>query len=560
MKILIIIQIALSFLFINCIRCNEKLEEINRIVSDSPKKAIELLDSIDRTTLNNEDRYFYDFLCVKANDKAFIQHTSDSLIIPVLHYYEKKKDARYIETLYYAGRVNHDMGDLPTALRFYQESLFHINDDWSQYKDLYGNVLSQIESVLGSLRMYKEQVKYIDRLIELDKLNGDSLFLAEDYQQIGSVMMRQKKYDEAERFYKIAQIYLHPSDTAEIALNNAYLAAISLWKDRPKEALNLIRESVLKTDSLGSSFSLCYAAKIYYENGIYDTAIIHAKKLISRKDLTNKKEGYRILLTDEVQENFLNDTLRKYFSEYKQILEKEFNQNQEYGAVFQNSYYNYSKHDLKRKESEKRTKMLLVWLIIFVFLILFLLMIIFVLKNRRNKTIIELRNALDVIKEIKRKKEDKDNSGDLLLDIDNDSKKLRNHLQEELLSLQKGLKSPYFPSQDLLESEVYAELMKYIEEGRTIGEDNEFWEKLEKTISKIYPHFVKNLRILFCGKLSIQESHTAFLIKCGVSPTDMTVLLGRSKGGISSRRAIMGRKAFDIKMSATVVDDLIRLL
>ena len=54
---------------------------------------------------------YYRLLTVKAADKAYITHTSDSLIRLVLDYYEQEGDRRLLpEAYYYAGRVYRDLG------------------------------------------------------------------------------------------------------------------------------------------------------------------------------------------------------------------------------------------------------------------------------------------------------------------------------------------------------------------------------------------------------------------------------------------------------------------
>lgn len=65
---------------------NAALTRVAGIVSDDPKTAMVMLDSIDSRKLSDADRHFHDFLTVKARDKAFVTHESDSLIIDVIDY------------------------------------------------------------------------------------------------------------------------------------------------------------------------------------------------------------------------------------------------------------------------------------------------------------------------------------------------------------------------------------------------------------------------------------------------------------------------------------------
>ena len=89
---------------------------------------------------------YYRLLCIKANDKAYILHTSDSLILPVLHYYIEKDDERHLpEAYYYAGRVYRDLGDAPQALEYFEKAAEALPEDGG-YK-----LKSKIYSQMGTL-------------------------------------------------------------------------------------------------------------------------------------------------------------------------------------------------------------------------------------------------------------------------------------------------------------------------------------------------------------------------------------------------------------------------
>ena len=90
---------------------DSRLLAISGIVSDKPEEALAALDSIDPNGLSEPNRHFYDFLSIKAKDKAYVTHTSDSLILNVIDYYSRHKDSGlYPEALYYGGRVYRDIG------------------------------------------------------------------------------------------------------------------------------------------------------------------------------------------------------------------------------------------------------------------------------------------------------------------------------------------------------------------------------------------------------------------------------------------------------------------
>lgn len=112
----------------------------------------------------------------------------------------------------------------------------------------------------------------------------------------------------------------------------------------------------------------------------------------------------------------------------------------------------------------------------------------------------------------------------------------------------------------ILESEAYEALQQNIRSESIIGESSLLWEELEKTILRVSPKFKSNLYILAGGDLKPSDLHIALLVKCGVSPANMAILVGRSKSTITFRRKEMGKKLFDQDLDANAVDELICLV
>ena len=77
---------------------------------------------------------------------------------------------------------------------------------------------------------------------------------------------------------------------------------------------------------------------------------------------------------------------------------------------------------------------------------------------------------------------------------------------------------------------------------------------------KISPDFKKNLTVLLGGKLKPSDLQIALLTKFGITTTEMSILVGRTKSAIVYRRNSMGLKLFGKKTELNVIDDIIRLL
>ena len=128
-RILVILLISGLFALVTCHRKPSYpavLLQADSLTLVEPEEAISLLNSLakDMETAPKASRMYYELLCIKAADKAYITHTSDSLIRQLVDYYEDEGDKRLLaEAYYYAGRTYRDLNDAPRALDFFQKSL-----------------------------------------------------------------------------------------------------------------------------------------------------------------------------------------------------------------------------------------------------------------------------------------------------------------------------------------------------------------------------------------------------------------------------------------------------
>jgi tetratricopeptide (TPR) repeat protein len=208
MKKRTIILLFLTFLIVCCCtnqHSDHRLTLVEKLAETDPKMALDSLNRIDYNNLSDADRQYYDFLTIKVKDKAFVAHTSDSLILKVIKNEEKNQNrGRYAEALYYGGRVCHDLGDYPTALNYYHNAL-----EKNPSKKLEGCIVIQIGSILNSLRLYEQAIPYIKRAIAIDSCLHDSINLVYDIDHLGATLncylIKQKK--SPKYHYQVIQQY-----------------------------------------------------------------------------------------------------------------------------------------------------------------------------------------------------------------------------------------------------------------------------------------------------------------------------------------------------------------
>ncbi len=583
----------ISLLLILTVGCHRqehdpRLLRVADLAEHSYEEALTALDSIDPKELSTGDRHFYDLLTIKANDKNYNTHTSDSLILDVISYYENHKDDPYYpEALYYGGRVYSDLGDYPTSLKYFQKSLDNIPDATNQLP-FKRRVLSQTGRLLDKLRLFNEATPYIDQAAQANALLKDTLNLVYDLHLLGVNYMRGHDYEAADSCFSTALPLSKSLNDTLVSETNMYLAAVRFRKGEFDTARMLIKDVPGKVDRLSMNTALAYATEIYTAAGIMDTGCMYAEALIHSDYITNKQIGYQTLLSPEAGGYVTPDSLDAYTCQYRSLLKTLHNENENQLALTQQSLYNYQLHEREKVKAIRDKSNLIILLIAAAFLIAVLVASLLYIKYKNQRQIIRLQQALEYINRLKleykgsdviditpvelsaeeslREHQEKTETVPSGLSIQADTAKspteesLREQLRTELLSLSEM--SPNVPGVPgiILQSDVYINLREMIQMAKPIPETDRTWIDLQQLIGKTYPNFISRLNLLTSGHLKKRDLRTALLIKCGFTPSEIAILIGRDKATVTYRRNMIGKMIFDDKVDPKTTDNIIRLL
>lgn len=540
-----------------CHHADRRLTAVDAAIDLSPLAAIDSLAAIDRAALGEADRNYYDFLSVKAADKAYVVHTTDTVILRVIDYAAGHRGHGYYpEALYYGGRVYSDMGDYPTALTYFHQALDELPDDAAN-RQLRGNIISQTGRLLINLRLYDQAVTYLDKVIEMERQDSDTANLVLDLQLLGHLYINSGQYNIAQKTITESLHLGRNLKPSHAAKSRMYLADISYLKGNIDSALYYIRGTKDIIDPLDYNSVLISNTRIFLKAGVLDSAYLYAHEIINRHDPAHKEIAYNKLLSPELS-NFINiDTANVYIRDYANLLESAYNANQNQLAVTQQAMYNYKQHDEARAKAEKRERETRYWLAVVAAILLVSIIIILLLKYRNQKNLIRLHIALETIDGIRNDFESKITTTSNLV---SDADALREILREKIIKITADTDENFDLPQSLLQSDSYKFLQEQIRLQKPIPEDSRFWSKLEKIIIDCYPLFKTRLELLSGGKLSTSDFRTALLIKCNISPTNMSYLFSRSRSSINSRRTSLAKKLFGETMDTKSADSLIRLL
>lgn len=574
----------LSVLMIGIMGCSKSpddptLSDIAEKVSDSPKEMLLRLDSVDIVSLNESDKYFYALLRIKAQDKAYVKHTTDSVILKVIDYYSKHPGGgHYPEALYYGGRVYRDLGDGPTALRYFQDALDALPEGTED--ELRCRILSQTGSLLNSMRLYSEASKYIKKVVELQSHGADSINQMRDLQLLGAIYMHDNKNELADSFFRKARDIGRGISHNDTSIQNMYLAGIKLYQGDKAAALNMIRSVIKHFPEEREDIVKAYATQIYLEAGIYDSVYLLASSLIKSSNNDYRKIGYGTILSPELRRFSSLDSLLSYSLSYRKVLDEFLCKHNAQQILIQSSVYNYQNHDRDRQKAEKVRNTYMFVAGLSMVLVLILVVVVLYFRNKSMRTILHYHEALDNIallrdsliyeRENKKSgnrrnyekfvKKEKISVEETLFKEINIKMDARDRLRNELLILQKEGATEKEVPEAIKKSSAYQTLQNYIEENRSVPDNNNLWEELEKIVLDVSPNFKSRLYLLAGEKLKRDAYHLALLIKCGATPTELSILTGRTKGAISSRRGYLCAGIFGEKLGATVMDDIIKLL
>lgn len=563
---------------------DKRLSHIADIVSESPEEALSFLDSIEYNSLSYANQQLFDLLRIKAEDKAYIKHTSDSIILRVINYYATHdKDKYYTEALYYGGRIYRDMGDSPTALKYFHLALDNFAER-EEDNNLKARILSQTGRLLTGISLYDEAIPYIEESIKICEINKDTVNLVYELQLLGGTYLRAKKYRLAEHYFNKA---IEMSSSLPVSFNaksRMYLADVKYQTGQLDSALALIRNTPDLVKPIARNSALATASEIYLENELLDSAYMYAHELLNSPDSTNKRTAYQVMTSPKFKKFIPLDTLYQYISEYRELLENYHDDNKIQLAINQQNFYNYQQYVIKQKETEAYNTTLLKWIFGISSLCLILGMAVLYYKNKVNKTLVELHLALENIDILKEnisevnqnlttteyihKPELVNNVQESLTTYDSkdtsflttkSERELRDKLRNELLSLYNSNKAIKL-NKDILESEAYKKLQELIKQKQILSYEDPLWDELEYVVIKSSPKFKDNLQLLTQSRLTTIDLHTALLIKCHILPSQMAILLSKSKGAIVSRRETLCFKIFGEKLGTKVIDGIIRLL
>lgn len=486
------------------------------------KKLEQIKDSVN--TLCEEEQVRWKLIKVKTDVYSFKKFTSDSLIYPVVKYYEQHNydKSKLAQAYYYAGKVYGSMNDRPQAFKYFTKALDIIPPDEVNLK---GRTYNQLGYIYTS--------QWLDENAIYMYMKADSCYLASG--DTASCIYTQR--DIACAYFDKKQ-----KDSAYININNALKLAKRLQDKAMETDIYAIRiamysmdnkyneaykhlKPLLNVNKQPSNNNLLYAAaRTYMGLGYKDSALIYYKKLINCTNIHFKQKAHKELAEYSIKSSKIQDALY-HLNKYK-IYTDSINLITSADVIQEKkNQYNYGlreKENIRlKKENEDKTFTIT---ILSSSIIIISIIITFFITFRKLR---------------KKYKLDK-----------------YNFLIEKISTIPSFIQ----PTQNKLEDcNIYKRIKLIINtpyEKKKLT-DNE-WKELDETINRIYPRFNEKLAEL-C-KMSINDHHLCLLLKIGLSLSDIGNFINIGSSGVNSARRKLYKRAFKIEASAKSWDDVISSL
>lgn len=511
-----------------------KLIHIDSIADVAPQTALAMLDSIepDNGDASEAEKNYASLIRIKANDKAYITHKSDTDIVKVVDYFENKGYKKIMPAAYYyAGRVYSDMNDAPRALDYFLKAENAAKENGCNSR-LLSRIFSQSGHILYYRGFYKVALGKFMQAQSLYERDADTVNLVYNLRETGRVYWNLEQLDSALFYYKRALQLAEKTGKNEVVTNTReQLAAFYLYNEKTEEAKKLLMQDCSNIDSVDISSILSIYSDFYLQTNNIDSAVICYKKLLQYGNVYGKQGAYEGLLKYYLSIGE-NDKARECLDAYIMLADsiKDLNAAAELAKSL--SMYNYELREKENNSLKLENQREKAFSVVFstACFALFILALLFYSKYKHKTDVMRFKD-------------------EKLILLNNEIEKQR---QKE--------HSKNNTDDALLSSDIYKILLKRIDSWPETQKSltDEEWEKLDETINNAYPKFRQNVYAVY--PTTEYEYHVCLLIKARVSPVNIGRMTNHSKESITSTRRRLFEKAFNKKGSPSDWDKVIALL
>jgi DNA-binding CsgD family transcriptional regulator len=308
-EIQIVTFLSVIFLFLSCDKERNdplytRLQQWDTFLSTHPEAVRDSLQTINPEHLSHAQSAYYGLLKTIADDKTYVDFTSDSLINEVEQYYNIHERAcnHHVRSLLYLAIVRYRMGisdsTVMTPLKEAQNYFHQLQDQSPETGYIIHYYLGE---VLTRNSQSKSASPYYQKTLDFAKTLNNKRYLYDAYTALFWCEMIQNNYHTGKRYLDTLQQFSHLSPDEKYAFYNAQSVYYDTQKashkalQAKKEQLNLVLHLKHKKEFFRLYLSI---ADRYHDLNELDSALNYAHMAVSH--ITDTTYVFNYLLFDKV--------------------------------------------------------------------------------------------------------------------------------------------------------------------------------------------------------------------------------------------------------------------
>ena len=560
----------------------QQLLMMDTLSDENPDTVLTMLDRMDFSSMSKFERMHAELLKGKAMNKAYVNFTTDSVMLEVVDWYERHGNANQKMLAYYVlGCAYRDLEDALSALKYLNLAVDAV-DESDEDCDL--NTLMRVYSQMGRLyqrvaafendRMANSHAERLawqigDTLSALRLRWARACSLFEEKKQLQAIMI----LDSIDAF--IQDNKLQESPILIYPMKTDYYLEI---KDI-KRAETLLREYEHKTGILTESIdAIVYDIAHFHRKGQYynlvqnpDSAIQMFNKLLylvgKRPLYASERHGLMEVsyrgLTEAYSLKHQSDSVIKYAYLYCLFNDSLTLDNSSEDLLRLQSLYNYTKiqeQALKAEQKASRLRVIIILLVVFATTIVIVAWSIYQkrLKKERQKQIETNKGYQSLLHEIEKSAEE-------LLLVKTDSERFQREKESEIQKLKTAL-AMYQDNEQSVEQWSDERAIFACDIAKRLHSLSSHAQKatpnelncLLVTAQNAFPKFYANITDASKG-LSHTEIVISILIRFQFIPSEISLLLGLSSQRITNLKSSVNQKLFGTQGAKTLDSHLMSL-
>ncbi len=565
------------------------LRTADSLMNDSPSVALAMLDSLkgEAQGWSKAQRMRYHLLTMKAQNKAYVDFTSDSLAKDVVEYYDNHGTANdRLLAHYLLGCVYRDLGESPEALQAYYDAISVADTatadcDMSTLASVYG----QMSQIFHQQDLPHDEVWAWQNYSKFIKETGG----AKDYIIAKSQLIRPYyllgEKDSVLKIisdsYQSLKLMGYTQDAAEMLPTAIYIYTERKDLLVARQMIDIYeRESGLfdGNGNIARGREHYYVTKGFFKLAIneMDSAENCFRNAIQSGYLS---DGYKGLLSVYRHKNVLDSIV--HFSLLYEAAQDSLHDNMQMETIHRMSaLFNYNRFQKLAQDNEKRANKNRMILIIIVGLVIIIALILWNLyqsdKRKRQRELEKLKSDYasatdeynknlhtlklleethkstisEMLKELIHTQDEnisfRQQLEDQIAQYETTKEELENEnesLKEKIARLQKeeGISKYIDKSKRFKDTAIVDRFMLIAESPLMMPEDDE-WEELVNTTSDYYPELIRDMDKL--QGISVQEIRLCILVAMSIRESDVARMMGVSNQRVTNIKSALNKKLF----------------